>query len=313
VPDTDAGAGQEIGKETPNVRKLILSLACGLLALGVTTTAAAAPLNWEGTATMILGEFPPTDVPGGGVATVNGSGSLTGGDHLSQLGLAASRGQIATNFTLLVTDPESEGNGVAAIRFIDVEGGTGTLGNISGAIASTSALSPNQIPIQGLVKLCLINTTCATSLDILLATPTTVNGVPGTGLKAVGVGGLITVGGGTQTIRLSIQGAPWTVNTATLVDHVETLGGENTTFSAVTFRGFAHGPASATSSTASPSGVVQIVTPVQVVTNLQFGTNKKVGAGVIFLIHFIPEPGLLLLLGSGVVGLAVLGRKRMKK
>ena len=30
-------------------------------------------------------------------------------------------------------------------------------------------------------------------------------------------------------------------------------------------------------------------------------------------IHFVPEPGLMLLLGSGVVGLALLGRSRMRK
>jgi hypothetical protein len=30
-------------------------------------------------------------------------------------------------------------------------------------------------------------------------------------------------------------------------------------------------------------------------------------------LHFIPEPGLLLLLGAGVVGLGLLGRSRMKK
>jgi hypothetical protein len=30
-------------------------------------------------------------------------------------------------------------------------------------------------------------------------------------------------------------------------------------------------------------------------------------------LHFVPEPGLLLLIGSGVVGLGLLGRSRMKK
>jgi hypothetical protein len=30
-------------------------------------------------------------------------------------------------------------------------------------------------------------------------------------------------------------------------------------------------------------------------------------------IHFTPEPGLMLLLGSGVAGLALLGRSRMRR
>ena len=50
----------------------------------------------------------------------------------------------------------------------------------------------------------------------------------------------------------------------------------------------------------------------QVVTNLPLGSSDKMGAGLIMMIHFIPEPGLLLLLGSGVAGLALLGHRRMR-
>ena len=60
-------------------------------------------------------------------------------------------------------------------------------------------------------------------------------------------------------------------------------------------------------------GVLQIVTPAQVVTTILALSNKKVASGGIFLLKFIPEPGLLLLLGSGVIGLVVLGRTRMHK
>ena len=125
--------------------------------------------------------------------------------------------------------------------------------------------------------------------------------------------GLITVGGGTMP-EISMTGAPWTVKTVTAIDQITTTIGTNKTFITVTFKGFAHGPASATeSSTAAVSGVLQLVTPSQVVTTIISGSNAKVASGVIFFIHFIPEPGLLLLLGSGVVGLIVLGRKRMHK
>jgi hypothetical protein len=78
-------------------------------------------------------------------------------------------------------------------------------------------------------------------------------------------------------------------------------------------KGWAHAPASTTTSTAQISGAVQLVTPNQVVTNLPLGSSDKMGSFVITVIHFIPEPGLLLLLGSGVAGLAFLGRRRMLK
>ena len=132
------------------------------------------------------------------------------------------------------------------------------------------------------------------------------------GTIGVGIGGLLTVGGDTP-IKISIQGAPWTIKTATVVDHITTTNKVNQLFVTKKIQGFAHGPASGTTTTASPSGVVQLVSPAQVTTNLPLGSNKKVSSGQILRIHFIPEPGLLLLLGSGVAGLAILGRRRLRK
>jgi len=127
----------------------------------------------------------------------------------------------------------------------------------------------------------------------------------------VGVGGLITVGGA-GGIRISVEAAPWTIKTATAIDETDANTGAMA-FHPVTKMGFAHGPASATSSTAAPSGVVQVVTPSQIRTSLAAGSNHKIGAITTLIIHFVPEPGMLLLLGSGVVGLALLGRNRMRK
>jgi hypothetical protein len=76
--------------------------------------------------------------------------------------------------------------------------------------------------------------------------------------------------------------------------------------------GFAHGPASGTTSTAQPSGVLQVVTPNQVRTNLALGSNVKVSILGELLIHFIPEPGALLLLGSAMIGLVLIGRSRIR-
>jgi hypothetical protein len=60
-------------------------------------------------------------------------------------------------------------------------------------------------------------------------------------------------------------------------------------------------------------GVLQLVSPTQTLTNLTTGTSDKIAGGTTLLIRFIPEPGLLLLIGSGVAGLALLGRSRMRE
>jgi len=78
--------------------------------------------------------------------------------------------------------------------------------------------------------------------------------------------------------------------------------------------GFAHDPSSTTTNTAQPSGVVQLISPMQIVTNLTSGSNAKISQfSTPLRIHFIPEPGTLLLLGAGVAGLAPLGRERMRR
>ncbi len=293
------------------MRKLILLSISVLLALGMAGAASAAPLNWEGTSILLLGDFDPTDIPGGGVATVNGSGGI--GGAIDTLRFAASRGNAQTDFTQLVTDPDSD---IALIQFFDVQQGTGTFGpGISGAVKSTffpggapGVLGPGlgTMPLGGVVRLCLFNINCNNVFSLILSTPTEF------GVAAVGVGGEI--GGGSLLIGVSVQGAPWTVKTVTLVDEITNVDA-NKTFIFVTFKGFAHGPNSATTgvSTAQPGGVLQLVTPSQVVSTILSGSNKKIASGNIFLIRFIPEPGLLLLLGSGVIGLVVLGRTRMHK
>ena len=65
--------------------------------------------------------------------------------------------------------------------------------------------------------------------------------------------------------------------------------------------------------TASAPGVIQFVTPTQVTTNITTGSALRTSAGIRLPLRFVPEPGLLLLLGSGVAGLALLGRQRMRK
>ncbi len=290
------------------MRKQLSCLATALLAFCAAGVANAAVLNWKGTSTTYLADYPKVALKGGGVATINGS---SGGipAHLGTLRLAASRGNIDGTFTQFVTDPETAADGIAALIFTKMRAGTGTVGPVSGGMASTVTAAGGQMPIGGIVKICILSTACTQFVELVLTQPTSVNGVAGSGVRGPGVGGLITAGG-YGGIRISLQAAPWTLKTGTVIDQLTTTGGQRI-FTDVVFKGWAHAPASTTTSTAQPSGMLQLVTPNQVTTNLALGSSDKMASAMVMVLHFIPEPGLLLLLGSGVAGLAVLGRKRI--
>ena len=271
-------------------RLLVALVATGLLA----GTAQAAPLKWQGTSVVRLGTSAPTIITGTGVATVNAS---SGFGHLNQIRLA---GGLSGSGIVPVTDPETTAtNGIVAIGFV-APGGTGTLGGISGG----GELSPNTLPIPGFAMVCLIDPTCPPELTLQLPflEHTTASDTVG-----FGIGGLITVGGG-GAIRISVVANPWTLGQATALDQTDNLA-----IITRSLTGFAHGPASLTSSTAAPSGVVQFVTPLQVSTNLTGGSSAVISLLGKIRLHFVPEPGLMLLIGSGVVALVLLGRSRYRE
>jgi hypothetical protein len=285
------------------MRKLIQLGLVAVVALGFAGPAGAALSNWEGTLILELGELPQLASSGGGIATVNGS---SGGipAHLDTIAVAASRGGITGTAMVPITDPVVNQAGLVSVR-VDATLQTGTLGPISGAVQSTTVLSQNVLPVIGLAKVCLLSTVCTKFLPLDL----TLND----GATGVGIGGTLT--GMSDVFFVSVEAAPWTVKTGTSIDQITTPMTENglKTFVTLTAKGFAHGPASLTTSTAQPSGVVQLISPMQVRTNIAQGSNAKVGLFGRMTIHFIPEPGMLLLLGSGVAGLVLLGRHRMRK
>lgn len=260
----------------------VAALAAGL---GMTGAAAAATLEWAGTLLIDLGATPPVVATGTGVATVNGSSGL---GHLNTLRLA---GGISASTTLPATDPNVPT--LVSIR-ATAQLGTGTFSGISGAPPLTGT---PQLPLKGLVRLCLGLPGCGVSLPI----PMTRGGTAG-----VGIGGLLTVNGYGPGVRVSLTGAPWTIGTGS-VTGIPTVNGGT---SAATAQGFAHGPGSGTSSTATLSGAVRLVTPVRVKTTLP-PPSDVVGMLGILTLRFIPEPGILVLLGSGIAGLVLLGRGRM--
>jgi len=258
-----------------------------------------------------LGRAEASDT-GIGVTTLTTTAS---GDHLNTLSLGTgTQGGIpglSLNTIIPVTDPIVSNGAIVSVRLENIRQGyvagpnnkLGVLGPVSGAIHSTSTPSNGlgTIPEQGDARICLLVPGCAGNLPLNLGA--TVNGVA----KGLGVGGLLTIGQ-LGTIRISVLAAPYTVKTVTAFNR--TLNGAIHTF---TEKGFAHGPLSNTSSTGQTSGVLQAVSVSHIAVQGVPGNSDISGVFSRVIVHFIPEPGLLLLLGSGAVGMALLGRKRMRK
>jgi len=274
------------------MRKLVVLLAAMLIA----GPAAAKTIGWHGTLELDLGFNPSIFIEGSGVATVNDS---SGSAHLSTLRL---NGGITGSGIIPITDPNSTAT-VKSMRLSASLGGevdktqrTATLTGISGA----PPLGQNALPIGGFTRVCLFSANCITNIAVA--------NTRNSGNTGVGVGGLLTLGGNGQ-IRISIEVAPWTLAPVSGLN--QTVKGNFVTQVAT---GFVHGPGSATnSSTAAPSGVIQLIAPQQVETAGMPGNSAAIPLFMTLTLHFIPEPGLLLLVGSGVVGLGLLGRSRMKK
>jgi len=241
-----------------------------------------------------------------GVQTITTTG---GGTHLQSVAQGVVPG-LALNTTIPITDPIVSNGGIVEVILTSIRarpdlatGGFGTLGNISGALASTAGgLSPATLPSDGSVRICLVLTGCAgffLPLDL---------GGTSLGVQVgIGVGGILTIGG-TNTIMVSVLGAPYTVKTITNFNRTD-----NGVIDTFMENGFAHGPASVTSSTGQTSGVIQFVTAQHISIVGVPGNTDIAGAFSRTLVHYIPEPGLLLLLGAGTAGMVLLGGRRIKK
>jgi hypothetical protein len=134
------------------------------------------------------------------------------------------------------------------------------------------------MPIIGFTKVCLFGP-CSAAVSNLL--------VP---LDVVGKGGIALV---TGAVNLTVIGAPWTTGTAAIGTAFTQMGG-----------------VSPLSNTGAPSGNLTLVTPIFISTNI--GASAVVPGFGILSLHFVPEPGTLMLLGSGIAGLVAFGRSRVR-
>ncbi len=214
-----------------------------------------------------------------GVATINGSG---GGTNITTFAFPGGLFDISSTVT-----PSGTGLPFTAVEF--------TVMLDSGTVMATTPAAPliGSLPVPGNVRVCLL-LSCLANVDV----PLTENGTRGVGLG----GAPITVGG---LVSVTLSGALWADLTFTLTTITPTASST----SMFTAAGFAHGPASNTGTTATASGVLQLVTPVTINAS-GLGQSGAVPTFGILNIRFLPEPALLLLFGSGALAVGLLGMRR---
>ena len=256
--------------------------------LGYSGPARAVVVAWAGTLSLgdLGGSSSPQTFSGTGVATVNGSG---GGIHLNELRLA---GGITGSTAIPVTDPDS---GTLLSLRVEVTLGTGSLYPFAPlAPPGQPQLTQRTLPIRGRMRFCVLFPGCVSSV------PLSFTGYQGQ--VGMGIGGLLTVGGFSEGLAISLRGAPWTIRTASV--SVTTSQGATVT---LTSAGWIHGPSSFTSSTVLAGGALSLVTPMQITAGGQpSGTFARLN------LRFVPEPGRLLLLTAGLGGLVATGRRRTR-
>jgi hypothetical protein len=264
----------------------LLALCLASLSIVVPGSARAATLEFTGTLRLQVAPpyLPPLTIPGAGSVQVADDGSF----HLLSLLLPGGAfGPVSASL------PTTSAGDINSVIFTNLGNLTGNFGGISGGPPGGGPMG-----LSGMAKICLALATpgCAASVNVPLQ--------PVAG-KGLGVGGTQYFPG---AVSITMKHAPWTVGQPVMTIHSPN---SNVTTPALP-GGFVHGPASLTSSTALPSGTIQLVTVSKTYTSLTVAFPELPVIGVLQL-HFVPEPGTALLLGSGVAALGVIARRRRRR
>jgi hypothetical protein len=290
-------AGRSAGRAARRRHAVIgFAGAIGALAAFAAGGAGATAMSVEATLTVEYGLTDPVSVNGVGVASVN---AVVGGDRLASLWVGpidyGDGGPVqfeTPSVSALVLSYDLRG----------VSGRSGFFSDLSHATTSPAKLTQNTLPIAGIARICLIVPGCLSgfTLEVDLSQ---------NGTRGVGIGGTITAITplSPTSLELSLHHAPWQLAPATLLQ--STVNGIVTAMAT----GYARGPLSNTSTAAKIGGTIQLITPSQVYTmGVPGGHSDTQALFTRLTLNFVPEPGLSLLLGPGVVGLALLGRRRMR-
>jgi hypothetical protein len=266
------------------MKRLIGVASAAFLAFGVAGSADAGALPYSGTLTFQLSALPGLNAVGGGTLQVNGS---LAGTHLSSLVINA--GDLGPVTASLPVTSTATINSVIFTALANASGSFTPAGGLGGGFGGPMGVS-------GTAKICLKFSPCQYSNVTVPLSPNTAG-------AGFGVGGTQVVPG---NVAVTMQHGPWTTGLPSMTIHT---AGTSTLVPNLP-GGFVHGPATGgASSAAAPSGVVQLVAVSKTYTTLT-GSFPELPLIGILKIHFVPEPGTMLLLASGVVGLGLLGRRR---